>query len=235
MLTGLGLLALFALRCHKVANPLIHLELFRSNNFRWANAAMLVYAIGFNAMFLGNVLFMTEVWGYSILRAGLSICIGPIIVAITAPLFGRLAARVGQRQLLVPGGLIWAAGGLWLLARATTTPDYTGAYLPAVTATALGVALCLPQLSSAAVQGLPADQFGAGSAVVQAVRYLGSTFGVALVVAFTSDLLPGDQLAGFHHVWWLLVGCGVAVSLLSSQLVRADAPVPVELAASAAH
>ena len=66
------------------------------------------------------------------------------------------------------------------------TPDYLGVYLPAGIATALGVALCLPQLSSVAVQGLPADQFGAGSAVTQAVRYVGSTLGVALVVAFTA-------------------------------------------------
>ena len=52
--------------------------------------------------------------------------------------------------------------------------------------TALGVALCLPQLSSAAVQGLPPDRFGSGSAVNQAIRNLGATLGVALVVAFTA-------------------------------------------------
>jgi len=236
MLAGRGLLGLFLLRCNRVANPVIHLALFRANNFRWANAAMVIYAIGFNAMFLGNVLFLTRVWEYSILRAGLAISVGPLIVAVTAPMFGRLAGRIGQRKLLVPGGLVWAAGGALLLARASTTPDYVGVYLPAVALTALGVALCLPQLSSAAVQGLPADQFGSGSAVVQAIRYLGSTFGVALVVALTTGLTGDAALDGFHHVWWLLVVCGVAVSLLSSRLVRLKAPVaPALTAATAAH
>src|SRR3712207_4954882 len=56
---GLALLAAFLVRCKRVGNPLIHLGLFRSNNFRWANAAMALYAVGFNAMFLGNILFMT--------------------------------------------------------------------------------------------------------------------------------------------------------------------------------
>ena len=106
-------------------------------------------------------------------------------MAVTAPFFGRLAGRIGQRRLLIPGGLVWASGGAFLLAFATTTPDYVGTYLPAVLLTGLGVALCLPQLSSAAVQGLPADRFGSGSAVNQAIRNLGATFGVALVVAFT--------------------------------------------------
>ncbi len=229
------ILGFFVYRCSRVPNPVIHLSLFRANNFRWANAAMIIFAIGFNAMFLGNVLFLTRVWGYSILRAGLCISVGPLIVAATAPRFGKLAGRIGQRRLLMPGGLLWAAGGIYLIIRATTTPDYLGTYLPAVITTGLGVALCLPQLSSAAVQGLPADQFGAGSAVGQAVRNLGSTFGVALVIAFTTGLTAINALDGFHHVWWLLAACGVTVSLLSSRLVRITAPVAPELAANAAH
>jgi EmrB/QacA subfamily drug resistance transporter len=235
LLAGLALVASFVERCRRVPNPLIHLALFRSGNFRYANAATIVYAVGFSAMFLGNVLFLTRVWHYSILRAGLAISVGPLIVAVTAPFFGRLAGRIGQRALLVPGGLVWAAGGAILLLRADTAPAYLSVYLPAGICTALGVALCLPQLSSVAVQGLPVDQFGAGSAVVQAVRYLGSTLGVALVIAFTAGL-AGNPLDDFHHVWWLLVACGVAVSLLSSRLARrSTVALAPELAASAAH
>ena len=182
---ALALVAVFVWRCSRVPNPLVDLSLFRARNFRWANAATVVFATGFNAMFLGNVLFLTRVWGYSIMEAGLAISVGPLVVAVMAPFFGRLAGRIGQRRLLIPGGLVWASGGAFLLAFATTTPDYVGTYLPAVLLTGLGVALCLPQLSSAAVQGLPADRFGSGSAINQAIRNLGATFGVALVVAFT--------------------------------------------------
>jgi EmrB/QacA subfamily drug resistance transporter len=227
IITAAVLIGSFVYRCHTVTNPVIHLGLFKANNFRWANAAMVVFAIGFNAMFLGNVLFLTRVWQYSILRAGLAISVGPLIVAATAPFFGKLAGRIGQRRLLVPGGLLWAAGGIYLIARATTTSNYVGTYLPAVVFTGLGVALCLPQLSSAAVQGLPPDQFGSGSAVGQAVRNLGSTFGVALVIAFTTGLTAVNALDGFHHVWWLLAGCGLTVSLLSTRLVRIGTPTAV--------
>lgn len=239
--TSAALIGWFLLRCSRVANPLLDLSLFRSNNFRWANAGTLVYATGFNAMFLGNVLFLTSVWHYSIIRAGLAISVGPLIVATTAPFLGRLAGRIGQRRLLVPGGLVWASGGVYLLARATETPDYLGVYLPAVFMTGLGVALCLPQLSSAAVQGLPPDRFGSGSAVNQAVRNLGGTFGVSLVIAFTADLTPATALDGFHKVWTLLVASGVVVSLMSSQIHRSipdaatDAPATIGVAPLGAH
>jgi len=223
MVAAAVLVALFVVRCRRVANPLLDLTLFHSHDFRWANAATLVFATGFNAMFLGNVLFLTRVWGYSIMRAGLAIAVGPTIVACTAPFFGRLAGRIGQRRLLVPGGIVWALGGTYLLARAGTSPDYVGQYLPAVALTGLGVALCLPQLSSAAVQGLPPDRFGSGSAVNQAVRNLGATFGVALVVAFTSGLAPDDALDGFRRVWVVLLVSGVGVTLLAARLGRPGA------------
>jgi EmrB/QacA subfamily drug resistance transporter len=224
------LIALFVRRCSNVSNPVLDLSLFESQSFRWANAATLIFAIGFTAMFLGNVLFLTSVWGYSVLRAGMAISVGPLIVAATAPLFGKLAGRVGQRRLLIPGGLVWGFSGLLLINRVTLHPDYVSDYLPSVFLSGLGVALCLPQLSSAAVQGLPPHRFGSGSAVNQAVRNLGATLGVAAVVAFTAGIAPSTALNAFHHVWWLLVISGIAVSVLTSQLprrvtARASAPV----------
>ena len=204
----------------RVPNPVLDLTLFESQSFRWANAAMLIFAIGFSAMFLGNVLFLTGVWHYSILRAGMAISVGPLIVAVTAPLFGKLAGRVGQRRLLIPGGLIWASSGVLLINRVTLQPDYVGRYLPSVILSGLGVALCLPQLSSAAVQGLPPQRFGSGAAVSQAVRNLGATLGVAAAVAFTAGLTASTALDAFHHVWWLLVISGVTVSILTTQLPR---------------
>ena len=124
-----------------------------------------------------------------------------------------------------------------LLSRATTESSYLGVYLPALVLTALGVSLVLPQLSSAAVQGLPADRFGSGSAVNQAVRNLGATLGVALVVAFTADVVtPATALSSFHRVWWFLVGCGVVVTVLATRLPRritaAKPAALVELAAA---
>ncbi|HEY4610293.1 MAG TPA: MFS transporter, partial [Ilumatobacteraceae bacterium] len=219
-LVALALVALFLRRSSRVPNPVLDLTLFESRSFRWANAGMLVFSVGFSAMFLGNVLFLTGVWHYSILRAGMAISVGPLIVAVAAPLFGKLAGRVGQRTLLIPGGVIWALSALLMIERVTLEPDYVGHYLPSVILGGIGVALCLPQLSSSAVQGLPPHRFGSGSAVAQAIRNLGGTLGVSAAVALTAGLTADDALDGFHRVWWLLVISGIGVSLLTSRLPR---------------
>ena len=80
LLLAAVVLGSFIYRCNTVGNPVIHLGLFKANNFRWADMTMIVFAIGFNAMFLGNVLFLTRVWRYSNLKAGLAISVGPLIV-----------------------------------------------------------------------------------------------------------------------------------------------------------
>ena len=216
-LGGVVLISVFVVRTRVVANPLLSLSMFANRDFAWANLAAFVFSIAFNAMFLGNVLFLTNVWRYSIVRAGLTISIGPSIVALTAPRFGKLAGRHGQRSLLIPGGLVYAAGAALLLARASAQPSFLSVYLPSMVCTALGVAMCFPQFSSAAVATLPPDQYGTGSAVVQAVRYFGGTFGVALVIAFTTGHFTVPH---FHRVWILIIACGVCVSMLCSRLTR---------------
>jgi EmrB/QacA subfamily drug resistance transporter len=231
--TSLFFLAVFIARSRRVDNPLFDLTLFNSSSFRLANLGMLIYSTGFSAMFLGNVLFLTRVWGYTILRAGLVISAGPLVVAMLAPVFGRLAGRVGQRALLIPGGLVWSSAPLWLLLRATPAPHYLGEYLPAVLLMGLGVSICLPQLSSVSVQGLPPDSYGAGSAVNQAVRNLGATLGVALVLAFNSSPATATAMTGFHRTWWLLVASGGAVSLVSLFLPRRPRALPPAAASAA--
>jgi len=217
LVVGVALLVGFVLRAQRVPNPVLRLALFRNRDFRWASVAAFVFAIGFNAMFLGNVLFLTTVWEYSILRAGLAIAIGPAIVALTAPPFGRLAGRIGQRAVLIPGGLVYATSGILLVSRVGTDPSYVSEYLPAVVCSALGVALCFPQFSSEAAATLPADEYGSGSAVVQATRYLGGSFGIALVIAFTGATAGLD---GFRHAWLVIAAVGLTVSLASTRLTR---------------
>jgi len=139
---------------------------------------------------------------------------------VLAPFFGRLAARIGQRALLVPGGLVYAGAGVLSLFVVGTEPSYATELLPAGLIGGLGVALVIPQLASAAVQGLPSDEFGAGAAVNQAIRQFGATFGVALVVALLGTVTPLNAIDHFQRIWWLLVASGVLTSVAALALPR---------------
>ena len=89
---------------------MLDLTLFRSRSFSVANAATVLYAMGFFAMLLGNILFLTSVWHYSILRAGLAVTPGPLVVAAVSGPAGRVAQRVGFRTVLLVGFAFFAGG-----------------------------------------------------------------------------------------------------------------------------
>ncbi|MFL6062757.1 MAG: DHA2 family efflux MFS transporter permease subunit [Marmoricola sp.] len=230
LVAGVAVLVVFVVRTLEHPHPALDLELFGARSFRWANIATAVFTIGFTAMFFAQVLFLTQVWGFGIVKTGLAMMPGPLVVMVLAPYFGKLAGRIGQRSLLVPGGLVYAASGVWFITVIGTQPHWASEILPGSLLGGLGVALVIPHLTSAAVQGLPADQFGAGAAVNQAIRQLGATFGVALTVALLGAIAPLNALEHFHRVWWMLVASGVLTSAAALALPgRARATVPAPL------
>ena len=76
--------------------PVIELGLLRSRTFSGAFAASILYYAGFGAFVLSAVEFLTGVWHYSAVLAGLAIAPGPLMVLpfarVAAP---RLAAVLG--------------------------------------------------------------------------------------------------------------------------------------------
>jgi EmrB/QacA subfamily drug resistance transporter len=220
ILVGLLVLAGFVRRTLRVAAPALDLTLFADRSFRWANIATAVFTIGFTAMFFASIQFTTQVWHYGIVRAGLAMIPGPLVVVVLAPRLGRLGRAYGQRALLVPGGLIWAGAGFWQLNLMSTTPDWAAHMLPASLLGGLGVSMVLPQLISAATQHLPPDERAVGSAVNQAIRQFGATFGVALTVALLGTYGPLDALDHFQRVWWMLLLSGVLTSMAALSLPR---------------
>ena len=146
---ALGVTAVRRARVHPA--PAIDLSLFQNRTVALANAATVAYAVGFFAMLLANVLFLTTVWDWSTLKAGLAITPGPLVVALLSRSTGKLAGRVGYGPVLVVGSLVFAASMLWSVFLMPLEPDYFGRWLPASLLTGLGVALTFPVLSAAAV------------------------------------------------------------------------------------
>jgi MFS family permease len=128
ILGGALVLVGFVVRSVRVVSPALDLTLFRDRTFSLANAGVFVYSIGFTAMFFGSISFLTRIWGYMLVQAGLALMPGPLMVLL-APIAGRLAALYSHRRLLIPGGLIYVAGALVLLG-VDTTPQFLSVWLP---------------------------------------------------------------------------------------------------------
>lgn len=217
---GLALLAVFVVHQRRTDAPALDLELFGIRNFGWGNLSAFAFGLAFSAMFLGSILFLTNVWQWSILQAGFGVAPGPAFVAILAPRAGRLAGSIGQRPLLLVGGAFYALGGLYRIVALGPDVNYWVDYFPSMLLTGAGVALCLPQLSSVVAQALPPNRIGVGGAVLQSVRQFGGTFGVALTIAFLGAASSrGDVLDGFERIWWIIVAGGLATTVFALPLV----------------
>jgi EmrB/QacA subfamily drug resistance transporter len=209
---GLVVLAVFVAHQQHTKAPALDLELFRIANFKWANIAMLVFGTAFAALFFGSILFLTDVWKWSVLQAGFGVAPGPVAVGLVAPQVGKLAGRIGQRPILITGGVLFAGSGLFRLVMLGPHVNYLGDFFPSMVLSGLGVAFVFPQLSSVVAQALPAGRAGVGGAVAQAVRQFGGTFGVALTIAFLGA--SGAVIDGFDPIWWTVVSGGLATSAL---------------------
>jgi NTE family protein len=223
------LMATFVLRSTRHSEPVLDLTLFRSRSFSVANLATLLYAMGFFAMLLGNILFLTSVWGYPILLAGLAVTPGPLVVALVAGPAGKLAGRIGFRPVLLVGFVVFASGLAWYALRVGVDRDFLGVWLPGSLIVGLGIGLTFPVLSAAAVSSLETRRFAVGSAVNQTARQVGGALGVAvLVVVLGAPTTPAAALDAFHHLWWfaamMAVSSGTVCLLLRPS--RAAAPGP---------
>ncbi len=220
--------AAFLYRSSHHPEPVVDLTLFRARSFSVANAAVVLYAMGFYAMLLGNILFLTGVWQYSIMKAGLAITPGPLIVAVVAGPAGRLAGRVGFRAVLVCGSALLASGLLWYATQVGLHPAYLAQWLPGTILTGLGIGLTFPVLSAAAVSSLPGHRFAVGSAVNQTARQVGGSLGIAaLVVILGTPATAAGALHNFQNLWVFAATTAAmsgAVAILLGRPARAAAP-----------
>jgi EmrB/QacA subfamily drug resistance transporter len=213
--TSVLLLGAVGVRCLSHPRPIVDLALLRIPSFRQGTLGTLLFATAFFSMILGNILFLTRVWGYSVLSAGLAVAPGPLASAIVAIPAGRLADRFGHRAIIVPGTLIYAAG-LLVLRGVGLHPDYLGQWLPGQLLTGAGIGLAFPTLGAAAAAAIPAERFGAASALTAAGRQLGAVLGTAVLFAIigTPHTLAQAGHAASHAYLF-----GVCAALLSGMAV----------------
>ena len=221
-------------RSRRHHSPVIELELLRSRTFSGAFAASILYYAGFGAFVLGAVEFLTGVWHYSAVVAGLAIAPGPLMVLpfarVVAP---RLAARLGgPGRVAVIGCAVNAGGQLLWLTQIQATPAYLTHLLPAQLLGGAGVGLAIPSLLGAGSVSLTPSRFGTGSGILNTARQVGTVLGVAGLVAILSRLSPTDAVATFQHGTVLIIAFFVAAGIVAAALLTQKA-VPVAARESA--
>ena len=229
---------LMVMRSRRHHSPVIELELLRSRTFSGAFAASILYYAAFGAFVLSAVEFLTGVWRYSAVEAGLAIAPGPLMVLpfarVVAP---RLAARLGgPGRVAVIGCLVNAGAQLLWLSQIQATPDYVTHLLPAQLLGGAGVGLSIPSLLGAGSASLTPGRFGTGSGILNTARQVGTVLGVAGLVAILSRVAPADPVAAYRNGIVLIIAFFAAAAAVSAVLLTgrlACRPVPAQGSADA--
>jgi EmrB/QacA subfamily drug resistance transporter len=209
--------------------PVLELDLFRSRMFSGSAAASVLYYAAFGAFLLNTVEFLTGVWDYSPLQAGLAIAPGPLMVLpfarLVAPRLIPLLGGVG-RVAALGCGVGAVAQAVWLVL-ITAEPAYATHLLPAQLIGGAGVGLAIPSLLGAGSAGLPAAQLGTGSGILNMARQVGTVLGVAALVAALTAA-AGDPLTATRHGIVLTIAFFVAAGTTClALLVRRVRPAAV--------
>ena len=184
---------------YPVAAPpgaVLEMSILRVPSFALAVASALAFFTAFGALLLSGVLFLTGVWGHSVLRAGLELAPGPVAAMLFAIVASRIGPRVGMGLVGAVGGLLVAIGLTYNAARLGLTPDYLGAYLPGQLIGGAGIGLAMPAFTAVAVSAVPPSRFATAIGISSMFRQVGGALGVAAFVAIVGTPGPGRRDRG---------------------------------------
>ncbi|WP_431818090.1 MFS transporter [Gordonia jacobaea] len=196
-------------------DPLIPTRLFSRPEFSFGTAAMLLFSIAFAAGLLDGILLLQKGWGYSVIRSGLAVAPGPLMVPVAAVLVSRMATTVSPWLLAAAGAGLWAIGMVLIgISTDASDPNYAAGFLPGWLLGGFGVGLVIPALIATATSGLDAAIAGRGSAVITMSRQLGTTIGTSALVA----MLGAGVTTG---TWWVCAAFAAGATILAlGPLVR---------------
>ncbi|MCU1594428.1 MAG: drug resistance transporter, EmrB/QacA subfamily [Frankiales bacterium] len=212
---ALVLLPLLVQRGLTQPRPALPVRLFAHRGFRVATMGTLLFGSAFYAQILCNVLFLNEVWHYSLIRTAVAVLPSPLIATAVAPVAGRLADRYGYRAVIVPGAASFVIGAVWLSRATTLHTDYLTDFLPAAIFTGVAIGLAFSTLGAASSHSLPPEQYGVGSAVSSMSRQLGAVIGVAVLVAVLGTPTAATVMGSFHDAWRVTAAFALACTVVS--------------------
>jgi EmrB/QacA subfamily drug resistance transporter len=249
-LTGaiaVALLAAFGVIESKLADhPLVPLRLFRSRALTSANLVMFCFGIAMFAMWFFLSLYLQQVIGYNPVTTGLTFLPQTAAIAVGATIAGRLAPRLGPRNVLVAGALCAAGGLFWLSFIQAGDSYWSGVSGGGILAT-FGMGLAFTPIALSATGGVPREDAGVASGLVNSSRQIGASLGLAVLstVAAThiTSLLAGRTVisgearrvamtAGYSRgflIASIVALCGGALALM----IPKQAPSIVSVAAQA--
>jgi EmrB/QacA subfamily drug resistance transporter len=231
-----ALLVFFLVLEARVRSPLVPLGLFRLRNVATSNVVGVLWAAAMFAWFFLSALYLQLVLGYSPLQVGLAFLPANLIMAVfSLGLSAKLVLRFGIKLPLATG-LLLAAAGLALFARAPVDGTFAADVLPSMVLLGLGAGMAFNPVLLAAMSDVGPDEAGLASGVVNTSFMMGGALGLAVLASLaasrTDTLLESGEgqlsaLTGGYHLAFLVGAIFAAAAAgLAAALLRQRGDVP---------
>jgi EmrB/QacA subfamily drug resistance transporter len=235
-----ALLAAFLVLESRVEAPLVPLGLFRLRNVATSNIVGVLWAASMFAWFFLSALYLQLVLGYSPLKVGLSFLPANLIMgAFSLGLSAKLVMRFGLRKPLATG-LLLAAAGLVLFARAPVNGSFLVDVLPSMILLGFGAGMAFNPVLLAAMSDVEPEESGLASGVVNTSFMMGGALGLAVLASLAASrsnslTASGESLrsaltGGYHLAFVVGALFAAAAATIGALLLREGQHAPAQVA-----
>ena len=163
--------------------PLVDLRVLGVRSFVVTATTASIFGVAGGATWFLYPLFMRQVWGYSILRTGLAMSPGAVVMVFVTLASVPVADRFGYRRSLTAGASIAVFGVVWLAFFMRPDGNYWSSFIPATMGIGIGMGLTAGQLNAAALRAVTPEMLGAANGAFNTIKSLGAALGVAMAAA----------------------------------------------------
>ena len=188
--SGLVLVALFVFNEWRARQPIMPLRLFASRERSGAFIARMLYMGAMTAFWFFTTQFLQKVAGMTPFEAGIAFLPMSLVNFAVAVIVPQLTRQFGNAWLLTFSIAITLIGMLWLSHVSADTPYLTGILLPMVLL-GIGQGGALSPLTVAGLSGVPREDAGAASGLVNVAHRVGGSLGLAILVVIFSTAGAG--------------------------------------------
>ena len=198
ILSAFGVAAVAALAFvaveRRVAEPMVDVSLFARREFSGGIVALMLWAFGLFGIYFFTSLYLQGVLGFSPTKAGTAFVPMAVLMAFSAVVSDRVAARFGAYRSTAVG---MVAMGLGIGSVALLGKDASFLQLmPGFAVIGIGGGLTIP-LTATVLGVMPTSQAGVASAVFNASRELAGLLGITVIGAVLTSR-QGHALAAGH-------------------------------------
>lgn len=212
---GVVLLVVLVLNERGAAQPIMPLRLFASRRRSGAYAIRFLYLGAMMGFFWFTTQYLQEVLGWTPLQAGLGFLPMTVVNFAVAMAIPRLMGRFAPSAVLGSGVAVTFAGMFWLSRVDVGSGFMLGIALPMVLI-GIGQGLAFAPLTGYGISGIAGPDAGAASGLLNTAHQLGSSLGLAVLVALGTATIQGDAGAAAvvaERVEVALTGSSVLLAL----------------------